>query len=111
MNASYPTSKYKIILALSIFVFVLTFFVYSGLIDYNSNRIGIKERDPNDYFLHKLNRSLLDDMLERNYKTLNLSSSTNKTVTVKSPRIFCMILTQPKNFKEKVIIIESLFLF
>jgi hypothetical protein len=102
MNAFYPKSKYKITLALSIFVFVLTFFVYSGLIDYNSNnRIAIKEKDPNDIFLQKLNRSLLDQMIEQHYHAS--STSTYKTVVVQNPRIFCMILTQPKNFKEKVI--------
>jgi hypothetical protein len=88
MNAVFPTSKYKIVLILSIFVFIVTFFVYSS-IDINEN----KNENYSKIIINQLNSSLLEAILSLNYSIFQ---------TVKQPRIFCMILTTPKNFNEKV---------
>ena len=94
--ATFPTSKYKIILTLSIFVFILTFFVYSGLIDYDSFKNKAKVREKDEFMQHKLNRSLLE-------KVVSLIETNLTTNSNKNSSLFCMILTTPKNFKEKVI--------
>ena len=86
---------------------ILIVFVYTGLLDYDWYRTTARERDPENIFIKKINRSsLLDIMIENQYLKLNdsanVSNSTRKTVNEKFPRIFCIILTHPQNFKEKV---------
>ena len=97
MTSTYPTTKYKILLFLSITIAIITLFIYytnlNDDIEINNKKVEI--------FLNKYNLSLLEDIFN-NYE-LNLTSN-NEPITPSKPsnRLFCFILTTPGNFESKV---------
>lgn len=104
MISVFPKSKFKIIALLAIFV-LLTISLVNKRFDFNPNRIKTIERESNSIFIQSFNNNPLNE-ITKSYTTLedqaNISHSTIQPLNANFPKIFCMILTHPKNFKTKV---------
>ena len=96
-----PKNKLKVILLILLSLMIT--FVYVSLVHSGSNRTEFKTRYFDTQLLQRLNKILSNAVTENtNEQTQAYYSSTISQP--KRPRIFCMILTHPANFKEKVII-------
>ena len=96
-----PKNKLKVILL--ILLSLMLIFVYVSLVHSGSNKTETKTSYFDTQLLQRLNKILSNTVTENTNEQAQtyLSSTISQP---KIPRIFCMILTHPANFKEKVII-------